>query len=86
MGLYGAALTAAAAGAMVAMERSLGWSRQLRLTPLNPVAYILIKAFVALSVGAIAIVVVNLTGLAQGKPDMPASTWIASAWSPWCAR
>ena len=34
--LYGAALTAAAGGAMVAMERALGWSRQLRLTPLQP--------------------------------------------------
>ncbi|NYI41717.1 ABC transporter permease [Demequina lutea] len=79
MALYGAALTAAAGGAMVALERSLGWSRQLRLTPLNPVAYILIKALVALSMGAIAIVVVNIAGLAQGKPDMPASTWIASA-------
>jgi ABC-2 type transport system permease protein len=79
MGLYGAALTAATAGAMVAIERSLGWSRQLRLTPLNPVAHILIKALVALSLGAIAIVVVNLAGLAQGKPDMPASTWVASA-------
>ena len=79
MGLYGSALTAAAAGAMVALERSLGWSRQLRLTPLNPVAYILIKALVALSMGAVAIVVVNLAGLAQGKPDMPASTWVASA-------
>jgi len=29
--------------------------------------------------GAIAIVVVNIAGLAQGKPDMPASTWVASA-------
>ena len=36
MALYGAALTAAAGGAMVATERALGWSRQLRLTPLNP--------------------------------------------------
>ena len=48
MALYGAALTAAAGGSMVALERSLGWSRQLRLTPLNPVAYILMKAVVAL--------------------------------------
>src|SRR4051794_25173407 len=35
MALYGAALTAAAGGAMVATERALGWSRQLRLTPLH---------------------------------------------------
>ena len=72
MGLYGAALTAAAGGAMVAMERSLGWSRQLRLTPLNPVAYILIKALVALVMGAIAIVVVNIVRPGPGQADMPA--------------
>ena len=36
MALYGAALTAASGGATVATERALGWSRQLRLTPLHP--------------------------------------------------
>lgn len=33
MALYGGALIAAATGAGVAVERALGWSRQLRLTP-----------------------------------------------------
>jgi ABC-2 type transport system permease protein len=77
MALYGAALTAAAGGAMVAMERALGWSRQLRLTPLNPAVYILMKALLALVLGALAITVVNLAGIVQGKPSMPAGTWIA---------
>ena len=71
MALYGAALTAASGGAMVAMERALGWSRQLRLTPLNPVAYIVIKALVALAMGALAVAVVNVGGVVQGKPEMP---------------
>ncbi len=60
MALYGAALTAAAGGSMVAMERAMGWSRQLRLTPLNPVVYIVMKALVALAMGAIAILAVNV--------------------------
>ncbi|WGL50683.1 ABC transporter permease [Nocardioides sp. BP30] len=77
--LYGAALTSAAAGAMVALERATGWSRQLRLTPLNPVAYIVVKALVALFMGALAIVVVNVVGIVMGKADMSASVWIASA-------
>ncbi len=84
MALYGAALTAAAGGAMVAMERALGWSRQLRLTPLNPVVYILIKALVALVMGAIAIVVVNVAGLVQGSAEMPTDVWIASALATLC--
>lgn len=79
MALYGAALTAASGGAMVAMERALGWSRQLRLTPLSPTAYILMKALLALVLGAVAITVVNLAGLAQGKPSMPTHVWLGCA-------
>jgi len=79
MGLYGAALTAAAGGSMVALERSLGWSRQLRLTPLNPVAYILMKAVVALTMGALAIAAVYVVGIVQGKAEMPTDVWILSA-------
>lgn len=79
MALYGAALTAAAGGAMVALERSTGWSRQLRLTPLNPAAYILVKVTVALTMGALAIAVVNIIGAVQGKASMPTGTWITAA-------
>jgi ABC-2 type transport system permease protein len=79
MALYGAALTAAATGSMVAMERAVGWSRQLRLTPLNPVAYILMKALIALCMGALAICAVNAVGLAQGRAEMPTHVWVDSA-------
>jgi ABC-2 type transport system permease protein len=76
MAMYGGALIAASAGAGVAVERALGWSRQLRLTPLHPTAYILVKAFVALVMGAVAILAVNVIGAAQGKPQMPFDVWI----------
>jgi len=79
MALYGAALTAAATGSMVAIERALGWSRQLRLTPLSPVAYILMKSLVALSMGALAIAMVNLVGVFQGKAQMPVDVWVSAA-------
>jgi len=78
MALYGAALTAAAGGSMVALERSLGWSRQLRLTPLKPVVYILIKALVALVMGGLAIAAVNVVGVLQGKAVMPTHVWIVT--------
>lgn len=79
MALYGGALIAASGGAMVAVERALGWSRQLRLTPLNPVVYILVKATVALVMAAFAVTIVNLVGAFQGKPDMPLHTWLICA-------
>ena len=75
MALYGGALIAASGGAMVALERALGWSRQLRLTPLSPVAYILVKSVVAVTMAALAVAVVNVVGLLKGTPDMPGDTW-----------
>lgn len=79
MAMYGAALSAAACGSMVALERALGWSRQLRLTPLHPLAYIVVKTLVAIVLGAVAIAAVNVVGIAVGKADMPVGVWIASA-------
>jgi ABC-2 type transport system permease protein len=77
MAIYGAALTAAATGSMVAMERALGWSRQLRLTPLNPVAYISAKAIVALVAGGLSILSVNVVGIVTHKAQMPTGVWIS---------
>ena len=76
MALYGAALTAASGGAMVAMERATGWSRQLRLTPLAPPAYIAMKALIALVLAALAVAAVNVVGLVQGKAHMELAAWI----------
>ena len=36
MAVYGAMLATTSGGAMVSIERALGWSRQLRLTPAAP--------------------------------------------------
>ena len=79
MALYGAALTAASIGSMVAMERAQGWSRQLRLTPLNPAAYIVVKALVALLMGGIVIALVNVIAASQGRAQMPTDVWVACA-------
>jgi len=79
MGLYGAALTAAATGAGVALERTQGWTRQLRLTPQHPVAHILVKTTVALTAGTLSVAAVNVAGLVQGHAAMPTGTWVACA-------
>ncbi len=36
MAVYGAMIATTSTGAQVSVERSLGWTRQLRLTPLRP--------------------------------------------------
>jgi ABC-2 type transport system permease protein len=81
--VYGAALSTTSGGAMVSIERALGWSRQLRLTPLAPAAYIAVKMTVALSLGLASMLAVYVVGLVSGKPTMPAHVWILTALIGW---
>ncbi|MDA8391334.1 MAG: ABC transporter permease [Actinomycetota bacterium] len=83
MALYGAVLATTSGGAMVSVERALGWSRQLRITPLSPVAYIAIKMLTALVLGLASVLVVYATGLAVGRPSMPAYLWVVTAACVW---
>ncbi|HXW88382.1 MAG TPA: ABC transporter permease [Streptosporangiaceae bacterium] len=83
LALYGAVIATTFAGAMVSMERAQGWSRQLRLTPLSPVAYIAIKILTALTLGACSVAAVNIAGLVTHKASMPVGLWIATGFSVW---
>ncbi|HVB41673.1 MAG TPA: ABC transporter permease [Streptosporangiaceae bacterium] len=83
MALYGAVLATTSGGAMVSIERAQGWSRQLRVTPLSPVAYVAIKMLTALVLGAGAVAAVYVVGLLTGKPQMPAYLWVATGLCVW---
>jgi len=81
--LYGAVLATTAGGAMVSIERAAGWSRQLRLTPLAPVAYVALKLLAAMVLGLVSVVAVFAVGKITGKPHMAADLWIATGLSVW---
>ena len=83
MAVYGAVLATTSGGAMVSLERALGWSRQLRLTPLSSTAYIALRMAVALSLGLASILVVYAVGIASGKPSMPVWVWVSTAAIGW---
>jgi ABC-2 type transport system permease protein len=83
LALYGAVLATTFGGAMVSIERSQGWSRQLRLTPLSPAAYIVIKVLTALVLGAISVAAVYIVGAVTGKASMSVSLWIGTGFSVW---
>ena len=53
--------------AMVSVERATGWSRQLRLPPLRPIAYVVLKAMVAMLLGALALLACYSFGALTGK-------------------
>ena len=82
MALYGALMTTTGAGAAVSNERASGWSRQLRLTPLKPIAYITAKAIVGMLISVLAIGAVYAIGPYR-HAQMPASAWITSALIIW---
>ncbi len=83
MALYGAVLATTSGGAMVSVEREAGWSRQLRVTPLSPVAYIAIKMLTSLVLGLASVAVVYGAGILTHKPAMPAYVWVATALCVW---
>ena len=66
MALYGAMIATTSGGASVSVERSQGWTRQLRLTPLRPSTYVFTKVAVAMVMGLAAVIVVAAVGLASG--------------------
>ncbi|MHB1737885.1 MAG: ABC transporter permease [Actinomycetes bacterium] len=83
MALYGAVLATTSGGAMVSVERASGWSRQLRVTPLSPTAYIVIKMLTALVLGLGAVLAVYIAGIITHKASMPANLWVITALAVW---
>ena len=81
--LYGAVSATATCGAMVSIERAAGWSRQLRVTPLSPAAYVVIKMLTSLVLAAGAVCAVYLVGAVTNKVSMPAALWVTSGLCVW---
>jgi ABC-2 type transport system permease protein len=82
LAVYGAMIATTAGGASVAIERAVGWSRQLRLTPLNPAAYVIIKVLTAMVLGALSVAIVFAVG-ALGGAQMPGWVWVVSGLVAW---
>jgi ABC-2 type transport system permease protein len=80
--LYGAMTACTSGGSMVAVERALGWSRQLRLTPLRPTAYVLTKVATAMVLGLVPVLAVFIAGLASGV-DLPVHVVVLSGLAAW---
>lgn len=81
--LFGAVFATATGGAMVSVERALGWSRQLRVTPLSPVAYITTKMLTSLCLAAGAVGAVYLIGAVASKASMPTDVWVLTGICVW---
>lgn len=82
MAVYGAMIATTSTGAQVSVERSQGWTRQLRLTPLRPAGYVLTKLASAFVLGVVPVVIVLGVGAVMGA-DLSASQWLRVAVLSW---
>jgi ABC-2 type transport system permease protein len=83
MAAFGAMTAAINIGGRVATERSTGWNRLLRLTPLRPLAYVATKLLVALMIALPAILVVYGIGAFVFGVHLPMLVWLQSALGLW---
>ena len=63
---YGAMIAAVAGGARIAAERSTGWNRQLRLTPLRPRTYFGTKVITSYLMALVSIALLYVAGICFG--------------------
>jgi ABC-2 type transport system permease protein len=71
-----------ATGAQVSVERSQGWTRQLRLTPLRPAGYVATKVAAAFVLGLVPVILVLGYGAIMGA-SLSAGEWISVALLSW---
>jgi ABC-2 type transport system permease protein len=84
MAAYGSLGAALYPTAAIALERRIGWNRQLRLTPLPPVRYVLVKGLTAWLVTLPGLGLVYLAGAMRGVA-MPFVQWAALGATTWTA-
>ncbi len=73
---YGAMIASISGGARIATERSVGWNRQLRLTPLSVRSYFTTKVITAYAMALTSIALLYAAGIVYGVRISPFSRWI----------
>jgi ABC-2 type transport system permease protein len=72
---FGAMVAVMSSGARIAAERTIGWNRQLRLTPLSAAAYLRTKLITGYLLAAVTIGLLYVAGIALGV-RLPFTDWI----------
>lgn len=73
---FGTFAAANTSGARLALERALGWQRQLRLTPLTGTGYLAGKGISGMLVGLPALILVPLLAVTVEGVHLDASGWV----------
>ena len=68
---FGTMMSMVSAGARIAGEREAGWTRQLRITPLTPRAYLRAKVLTSYMMAALSLIALYISGAALGVSTWP---------------
>ncbi len=80
---YGAIIGVLSVGVGVATERSEGWLRQLRLTPLHPVHVVAVKGFLATLTAIPSVITVGVAGRLEHNVQLSMGHWVAIVLAMW---
>jgi ABC-2 type transport system permease protein len=83
MGLFGSMSGAIGSGGTIAVERGIGWNRQLRLTPLQPRSYLVTKVILSMIMALPPLLISFLIGATYLGVRLPATTWLAIGAGAW---
>jgi ABC-2 type transport system permease protein len=83
MAAFGAITASLSTGGRVAIERQVGWNRQLRLTPLPGWSYLAVKAMVAMLVALPALLLVFAVAVLFKGVDFTAVQWLRVFFVAW---
>jgi ABC-2 type transport system permease protein len=72
---FGSMIAVVSGGARIAAERTIGWNRQLRLTPLSARNYLRTKVLTGYVMAALAIVLLYAAGISLGV-RLPVGAWL----------
>ena len=82
MAAYGAVSATSGVAGSAVLERTLGWGRQLALTPMRPLTFVAVKTVVAMVVAAVPVSLVLAIGAATGARG-EASDWLLGGLVVW---
>jgi ABC-2 type transport system permease protein len=73
---YGAVAGVLSVGSVVSVERTSGWLRQLRITPLHPVAVVAVRGLLATLTAIPSVIGVGIAGRLEHHVSLPLDRWI----------
>jgi ABC-2 type transport system permease protein len=80
---YGGMMAALSLAFNIVTERSIGWNRQLRLTPLSGTGYLLSKLVTSMLMALVSIVVIFSVSGILFHSDLPLGNWLTAGLGLW---